>query len=146
MNERIAITAVLAAIAAGTFVVGATWADSPPKSQWNGVYTEAQAHRGEQTYGDYCEICHGPDLMGGEMAPPLIGGPFQANWNEQSLGDLFERIRISMPLNAPGSLNRQQYADVLAYLLSKDRYPAGKTELPTQTDVLNNTKYLANKP
>jgi hypothetical protein len=51
-----------------------------------------------------------------------------------------------MPLNAPGSLNRQQYADVLAYLLSKDRYPAGKTELPTQTDVLNNTKYLANKP
>ena len=146
MKERVAYTGLLAAITIGVFVVSGTRAGSPPKSQWDGVYTEAQAHRGEQAYGDYCEICHGADLMGGEMAPPLIGGPFQANWNEQSLGDLFERIRISMPLSAPGSLSRQQYADILSYLLSKDRYPAGKVELPTQADALSDTKFLAIKP
>jgi mono/diheme cytochrome c family protein len=84
--------------------------------------------------------------MGGEMAPPLIGGQFQSNWNEQSLADLYERIRISMPLTAPGTLTRQQVADVLSYLLSKDNYPAGRVELPTQTETLKATKFLGSKP
>ncbi|HTE40192.1 MAG TPA: c-type cytochrome [Steroidobacteraceae bacterium] len=117
-----------------------------PKSQWDGVYSDAQMKRGETMYVEHCGICHGGDLLGGEMAPALIGGAFQANWNEQSLGDLFERIRISMPLTAPGSLSRAETAEILAYLLAKGGYPAGAEDLPAQVETLNSIKFIAAKP
>jgi mono/diheme cytochrome c family protein len=116
------------------------------KSQWDGVYTEAQAKRGEDLYGQYCASCHGTDLAGGEMAPGLTGGEFAANWNDLTLGDLFERMRISMPQNAPNSLSRQQNSDILAYMLLKASTPTGQEELPTATDALNQLKYLAQNP
>jgi mono/diheme cytochrome c family protein len=121
-------------------------AQEAPKTQWDGVYTLEQAQRGEPLYAEKCSSCHGPDLNGGEMAPGLIGGEFSANWNELSLGDLFERMRISMPQNNPGSLSRQQNADVLAFILHRANYPAGTTELPTQTEMLNMYKFIALKP
>ena len=76
----------------------------------------------------------------------LTGGEFASNWNDLSLGELFERIRISMPQNSPGSLSRQQNADILAYILSKASVPAGSTELPTQTEILNGIKFVGQKP
>jgi hypothetical protein len=85
-------------------------------------------------------------MTGGEMAPGLTGGEFSANWNDLSLGDLFERMRISMPQNAPGSLSRAQNADILSFILFKGNYPAGKTELPQQTEVLNGIKFVSAKP
>src|SRR5213594_1141716 len=51
--------------------------------------------------------CHGPDLTGVDVAPALTGTEFASNWNDLSLGDLFERIRIGMPADKPGSLSRQ---------------------------------------
>jgi mono/diheme cytochrome c family protein len=116
------------------------------KSQWDGVYTVEQAKRGEKLYAEKCASCHGPDMAGGEMAPGLTGGEFTANWNDLSLGDLFERMRISMPQNAPGSLSRQDNADILAFMLNKGSYPPGSAELPTQTEALNQVKFLAMKP
>jgi S-disulfanyl-L-cysteine oxidoreductase SoxD len=116
------------------------------KTQWDGVYTVEQAKRGEKLYAEKCSSCHGPDMNGGEMAPGLTGGEFTSNWNDLSLGDLFERMRISMPQNAPGSLSRQENADILSYILNKGNYPAGKAELPGQTEVLNGYKFLAVKP
>lgn len=134
---------------AGTLVYGAMSAGTVAaqgKSQWDGVYTEAQAKRGEGLYAQYCASCHGPDLAGGEMAPGLTGGEFTANWNDLSLGDLYERIRISMPQNAPGSLSRQQNSDILAYILRKMNIPVGQAELSTSTDELKAIKFLAAKP
>lgn len=116
------------------------------QSQWDGVYTAEQAKRGEALYAEKCSSCHGPEMAGGEMAPGLAGGEFTANWNDLSVGDLFERIRISMPQNNPGSLSRQQNADVLAFMFAKGSYPAGKADLATQTEVLNTIKFLATKP
>ena len=57
-----------------------------------------------------------------------------------------ERMRISMPQNAPGSLSRQENADILAHILNKGNYPAGQTELSGQTEVLNGYKFVAMKP
>ena len=135
---------------AGTMVIGALTAGNTGaaqgKSQWDGIYTEAQAKRGEGLYSQYCASCHGPDLAGGEMAPGLTGGEFTANWNDLSIGDLYERIRISMPQSAPGSLTRQQNSDILAYILRKMNTPVGTTELSTSTDELKQIKFLAAKP
>ena len=127
-------------------MVGALGSAQAPKSQWEGVFTAEQATRGEALYAQYCGSCHGPDLAGGEMAPGLTGGEFSSNWNDLSLGDLFDRMRISMPQNAPGSLSRQQNADILAYMLSKAGVPPGTTELPTQTEMLAQIKFMAQKP
>ena len=63
-------------------------------------------------------------------SPPLRGAQFVANWTGLTLSDLFTRNRVSMPQEAPGSLSRQQNADILAYILSQNGYPAGQTELP----------------
>ena len=60
------------------------------------------------------------------MAPPLAGGEFMAGWDGLTIGDLFERIRISMPQNAPGSLSGQQNADILAFMFSAEQIPGGR--------------------
>jgi mono/diheme cytochrome c family protein len=109
------------------------------------VYTAEQSKRGEPLYGQHCASCHGTMLEGGEMAPALAGGAFNANWNGLSLGDLFERIRISMPQNSPGSLSRQQYVDILAVMLGAGEFPRGKTELPRETEVLKQIAFESMK-
>lgn len=145
MKFTVAILALTGALVYGAFSAGNTVA-AQTKSQWDGVYTEAQAKRGEALYGQYCASCHGADLAGGEMAPSLTGGEFTANWNDLSLGDLYERFRISMPQNAPGSLSRQQNSDILAYVLRKMNAPVGSAEVSTVTDELKGIKFLASKP
>jgi mono/diheme cytochrome c family protein len=131
---------------AGVVVGTALSLAAQAKSQWDGVYSAEQAKRGQTLYAEKCASCHGPDLTGGEMAPALVGGEFSANWNDLSVGDLFERIRISMPQNDPGSLSRPQNADILSFILERNKAPAGSTELPSQTEALNQVKFLATKP
>jgi mono/diheme cytochrome c family protein len=118
----------------------------PTKSVWDGVYTEDQAKRGAPMYSEQCASCHGPELMGGEMAPPLATGDFLAGWDGLTIGDLFERIRISMPQNNPGSLSGQQNADILAFMLGANKFPAGTTELGTNAMMLKAIKFEAKKP
>ncbi len=135
------------AIAAGDGVLRAqeqTQAES--RSVWDGVYTEEQAKRGVALYQKECKTCHGDTLAGGESAPPLTGGAFLANWNGLTLGDLFERIRKTMPQNAPGKLNRQQNADILAFVLSANKFPVGKTELSRQAEFLKEIRFEAVRP
>ena len=126
----------------------AAWsvAAQAPQSQWNGIYTPEQAARGGKLYVDKCATCHGDALEGGEMAPGLVGGEFSANWNDLRIGDLYERIRISMPQDSPDSLSRAQYAEVVAFILQKGGYPAGKADLPTDLAQLNGMQFLATKP
>jgi quinoprotein glucose dehydrogenase len=136
------------AVAAGAVLVAllAPGAAQTPKSQWDGIYTEQQAKRGEPLYAETCAVCHGKDLAGTELAPALSGSDFSATWNDLRLGDLFERIRLTMPQNDPGILSREQNADLLAYMLLKGGYPAGQQELPSETAVLNTYTFLATKP
>jgi mono/diheme cytochrome c family protein len=100
------------------------------------VFTAEQARRGEVLYQFVCAGCHGATLAGIEAAPPLAGATFSASWSGAPVGDLFERIRISMPQDKPGSLGRQQAADLVAYMLGVNKAPAGQTELPADGDVL----------
>jgi len=69
-----------------------------------------------------------------------------SNWNGLTVGDLFDRIRKTMPQGSPGKLTRQQDADILAYLLSFNKFPAGKTELQKQVEFLKEIRFEATKP
>ena len=116
------------------------------RSVWDGVYTEEQAKRGEEFYRKECASCHGDTLVGGGGAAPLAGGAFLSNWNGLTVGDLFDRIRKTMPQGSPGKLTKQQDADILAYLLSFNKFPAGKTELQRQVEFLKEIRFDATKP
>jgi mono/diheme cytochrome c family protein len=140
------IAALILVPMATVFVLRSTVHAQPTKSVWDGIYTEEQAKRGGPLYSEQCASCHGPELMGGEMAPPLASGDFLSGWDGLTVGDLFERIRISMPQNAPGSLSGQQNADILAFMLSANKFPTGTTELGTNAMLLKAIKFEAKKP
>jgi len=111
------------------------------RSVRDGVYSEAQAKRGSALYAKECASCHGTELTGGESAPALVGDAFLSNWNGTTVGDLFERIRKSMPQDDPGRLSRQQDADILAFMFSANKFPAGKADLDRETEVLKQIKF-----
>jgi S-disulfanyl-L-cysteine oxidoreductase SoxD len=116
------------------------------QSVWDGVFTKEQAKRGEQLYAQNCSSCHGPDLSGNDEAAPLAGPVFLSSWDGLSIGDLANRVRVSMPPNNLGKLNRQQIVDVLSYVLSFNNFPAGKSELDPKPEVLKQIKVEATKP
>jgi hypothetical protein len=80
------------------------------------------------------------------MTPPLTGGGFMSNWDGLTLGDFADRIRISMPLNSPGALSRQETADVVAYILLFNQFPAGKEELTREVPALKQILFKATRP
>ena len=117
------------------------------RSIWDGVYTDAQAQRGEQLYAKHCSRCHGADLNGGvaitppwpsglDRTPSLVGPLFDDHYKDLPLSDLVERTRISMPQDRPGSLRRKDTVDVMAYLLFKSGFPLGNRELTDRLDGL----------
>jgi mono/diheme cytochrome c family protein len=125
---------------------GQNISDGGARTVWSGVFTAAQAERGGAVYAQSCANCHGGGLEGADMSPALAGAAFMASWNDLTLGDLFERIRISMPADRPGTLSRQQMADVIAFVLRSNQFPAGATELPTETPALRAMKFVMVKP
>ena len=116
------------------------------RTVWDGVYTDEQATRGEALYAEHCVRCHGANLQGnGEGANPLTGATFKSTWNGVSIGAMFDRVRLSMPQDKPATLKRQEVADLLAFILRANKFPAGKTELVRQTDMLNAITFQSEK-
>jgi mono/diheme cytochrome c family protein len=133
---------VMSAIAPG----GARLLAQATRTVWDGVYSREQQQRGRALYDERCSTCHGTELGGGEMAPPLAGGAFQSNWDGLSVGDLAERIRISMPQGNEGSLGRQQVSDIMAAIFAANEYPAAQTELPKDLEPLKLIQITSRKP
>jgi cytochrome c553 len=98
-------------------------------SVWDGVYTSAQAERGKATFDVSCSRCHNADLSGSERGPTLTGDKFQSNWMDGSLEPLFSFIRDQMPQGSANIVSDDSKADVLAYILQRNSFPPGKTEL-----------------
>jgi quinoprotein glucose dehydrogenase len=138
--------ASIAALAVAVVGVYSLRAQEASKSVWDGVYTDDQAKKGAAAYAEQCASCHGDQLTGGEMAPPLAGGEFLSNWNGLSIGDLFERIRTGMPPSNPGKLSRDTKADIVAYMLAFNKFPAGSKDMPSSTEMLKQVRIDAQKP
>jgi len=116
------------------------------RSVWDGVYTEAQAARGAALFENQCAQCHGPAGAGGGMAPPVLGPAFAANYDGQTVGDLFDRNRTTMPPGKEGTLSGRDNADITAYILKVNGFPPGATELPSLGMALKTIQYVAFKP
>jgi quinoprotein glucose dehydrogenase len=138
-RKRILITAT------GVFAVAASWALAATGTIWDGVYTKEQAAKGQSTYGDECARCHAENLSGGEGNPELVGDSFLQRWDGKTVGDLFGIVQ-TMPLDAPGSLTRQQYANLVAFILSFNNVPAGNSELKPDASALKQVRIVAKRP
>jgi cytochrome c len=95
----------------------------------SGVFTADQAKRGQTVYVDACAKCHLEDLSGGTSSPPLIGDEFLKGWTGKTVGAFFDELRMTMPFDSPGGLKAEQYADIVAYIFSANKFPAGSQEL-----------------
>lgn len=129
----------------GAVLTAALPAEQSP-SVWDGVYTAAQATRGAVVFDAECAACHGPSGAGGGMAPQLVGAAFSANYDGLTVGDLFDRNRTTMPPGNEGSLTAQQLADITAFMLQFNGFPAGDKELSSQGMMLKGIKYVAQQP
>ena len=116
------------------------------KSVWEGAFTEAQAKRGAEAYEKHCAECHQQELGGDGFAPALAGADFLNAWNGLSVGDLYDRIRVSMPPGKEKEVPNQAKIDTVAYILRFNKFPAGKTELVPQVEVTKQIKFEATKP
>jgi mono/diheme cytochrome c family protein len=144
MRTRLKAAAITAVMVLGG--VAAALHAQAAQTVWDGVYTEDQAKRGGVLFDRECAQCHGPAGAGGGMAPALIESAFSANYDGQTIGDLFDRNRTTMPVGKEGQLSAQQNADIIAFILQCNKFPAGAAELPSQALRLKQIKYVAAKP
>ena len=126
--STIALTALLAGVLSA--------AAEDPRTIVDRVYSVAQAERGEQRFKVSCSSCHTPSSFG--------GGSFAERWSGQTMAEVFEFVSNAMPENDPGGLKKEDYADVLAYILRINAYPAGYDELPTDPDALKKLEIAPN--
>ncbi len=77
---------------------------------------QAQVERGRMIYASRCAACHGGDMTGIDDAPMLVGARFDKTWRGRP-GELFSKIKLSMPQDDPGSLSPEQAADVVSAIL-----------------------------
>lgn len=98
----------------------------------SGVFSTPQAERGEGVYKTSCQSCH--------AKTEYTGDKFKVAWVSKTAWDIFDVIRSQMPEDNPGSLERQEYVDVVAYIFSLNAYPAGEGELPGDDDGLKKVR------
>ncbi|HEV8021333.1 MAG TPA: cytochrome c [Candidatus Lustribacter sp.] len=109
-------------------IVAAALTTNSLSAQGGGVYTADQATAGKAIFDAQCSLCHGSNLEG-SSGPQLAGPDFIGKWSGQTADDLRDFIATQMPLTAPGSLKPPQVLAVLSYILQKNKYPAGDSEL-----------------
>ena len=141
-------TRFLAALSVATAVLAAAGASAGVNAQtektvWSGIFTAEQAARGKEKTVAECGSCHG-EMMEGALAPTLMGDDFIGHWYDAKLRELADKVTMTMPAQSPGSLTPEDYADVLAYLLQLNGFPAGQETLsvapPEPLDAIKITK------
>ena len=113
-----------------TAQTGTSQTGNPRRTVWDGVYTEAQAARGQMAFGQSCAGCH---ALAAQGKAPLVGDPFWKSFAQKSVGDLLEFVSTYMPNGNPGSLTEPTYRDIVALMLKSNGFPAGTTELGPDT-------------
>lgn len=126
MRKFFSIRPIMGA-AAGAILIASAGASLAGQSSVNqGVYTAPQAERGSKMFASKCTTCHDPARF--------QGPDFIKQWSGQPLHAIFDLMKTTMPEDNPGSLQPQQYADVLAYFLQLNAYPTGAEELAGTDD------------
>jgi mono/diheme cytochrome c family protein len=111
------------------------------QSTTGGNYTTEQAAMGKDVFAKTCAVCHGDHLQGG-AGPALAGEQFLSvsQFQKISAEYFFHFMSTHMPLTHPGSLTKDQYLGLMAYILQVNGYPAGSQQLTSNKEVLEAIK------
>ncbi len=114
--------------------------------QSSGLYTAVQAARGQALYDKKCAECHGAQLEGAS-SKPLAYSLFMLRWGQgdRTVDELYYITRTQMPYGQGNTMTRQQYIDIIAYILQVNGYPAGAKELLANPAVLKRIKITPQK-
>ena len=127
--ERIKLTSIEAAVlVAASLLCGL----SDGRADGTGWFSQDQLEAGRLGFAAKCQTCHGAQLQG-TGAPALKGRSFNLQWNGKKLSDLYGYVHQEMPLGEPNSLPLQEYADIVAFILSQSGLPAGDEKLTPVT-------------
>src|SRR5687768_4018792 len=129
-------------ILGGVFLISGLYAAvaAQGKTVNDGIYSEAQAKRGDALYKENCATCHGDNLEGSGPMPALAGKDFLASWQGKTVGDLYDKTFTTMPATAPGSLTPAQATDIVAYMLAAGRFKAGTADLEPKAEAMQQIK------
>jgi quinoprotein glucose dehydrogenase len=111
---------------------------SPTQNANDGVFSASQVKLGGELYENQCAGCHGKDLRGTEGGTALMGDRFLTKWKDQTLDSLFIVTKNTMPKTNPKSLDDEQCAALLAFMLNINGFAPANTELAGDPDVLGN--------
>src|SRR4051812_29243591 len=103
-------------------------ASSSTHADGTGWFSATQVESGRLEFAAKCQTCHGAQLQG-TGAPALKGRSFSLQWNGKTLSAFYSYVHKEMPLGNPESLKRQEYADIVAFILSQNGLPAGDEKL-----------------
>jgi S-disulfanyl-L-cysteine oxidoreductase SoxD len=134
-----------AAVFAAAAIDVAAFRAQAARTVWDGVYSEAQSTRGQDLSKASCVTCHGNELAGTDLAPALQGDDFKGVWSGRTAAELFEKIQTTMPADRVGTLKPPQSADLVAYILKINDYPAGAGELGSEMPALQQIKITSQK-
>jgi len=134
-----------AAVFAAAAIDAAASSGQAGKTVWDGVYSDAQSQRGQDLSKASCVTCHGEGLAGTDLAPALQGDDFKAAWSGRTAAELFEKIQTTMPADRVGTLKAPQSADLVAFILKLNEYPAGSSELASEMPALQQIKITSKK-
>ena len=105
-------------------------ADAPPQ------FTAAQVAAGKTAYSASCAVCHGSNMTNGTFGTPLAGEYFKNAWLGRTVARFYEKSQKTMPPAAPGSLPKDSYASIVAYILDLNGFKAGDAPLPPGGEAL----------
>jgi mono/diheme cytochrome c family protein len=126
-------------LAIGAIAMTAAARVAPAQPAATPTFTAEQVDRGRAVYGRNCTDCHGTTLDNGEFGGPVLkGGFFRQKWAAGGVGALYSFTKGLMPPDRPGGLTDQNYADLIAYILSNNGYTAGDKELPADPAAMQN--------
>jgi quinoprotein glucose dehydrogenase len=96
----------------------------------------SQLERGMALYAQQCATCHGATMRGGDDGTALTGARFARKWYGRPVYALFEKTRITMPQDDPGTLRPDQAADLTAAILSANDVRPGSGQLSLDPEAL----------
>jgi cytochrome c len=130
--------------------IGYTQSTRPAGKPSHASYGKSQADRGKALYAQDCSKCHMENLKGNcpaenlsstsyvcgaeGSAPPLVGPSFMQRF--YSVGDLYSRVKWTMPSDQGNTLSSADNLNIVAFLLQANGISAGKEDLKNDVNAM----------